>query len=203
MKTKVSLIKMITFIGFLIVAQSVVLAQVDPAFKSLVNSVKAKTINKASKIINLQFAPPVDPNYVENSRYCRGTSSSTPTTTASGLLTCQAGYKYSIKANKYIYTYSSSASDAKLSLVTLISQGSYPISYYNYSYPDGSLRSVVVKLSKDKMMLFEPNGSLKKFSSPKNCISERNGAFSNFSYTHDMCNKIMVQEEHSLNFGNR
>lgn len=203
MKIKAFLTVMITFIILLIFNHSFLLAQVNPAFKSLVNSVKAQTINKANRTINLQFAPAVDPNYIENSRYCRGTSSSTPMTTASGLLTCLAGYKYSIKANKYIYTYSSSASEAKLSLVTLISQGSYPISYYNYSYPDGSLRSVVVKLSKDKIMLFEPNRSLKKFSSPKNCISEQNGAFSNFPYSHEMCNKIMVQEEHALNFGKR
>lgn len=207
MKTKVAILWFMIIVGLLLLNNQFVKADLGtplpPAFKALVSSVKAKTYNRAQKQVNLSTISANDPAFVENSKYCRGTSSATSIQTSAGKLTCMPGYRYSLKLNNLIYTYSTTASSANLSLITKISGTSYPISYDSYSYPDGKLRSVVVKLAPQKIMLFSPDGKLKIFSSPKTCAKEKNGVFSKISYTHQMCNKVLEQDEHSLNFGRR
>lgn len=195
MKFKPFILVLITLISMFIVYRNYAIADLNQEFTRLVNSIKMQTVNKAAKIVNVKFASPNDQNFVQNSSYCRGTSSSTPTQTTAGLLTCLSGYLYTIKSSKYIYTYSYSASESKLKLVTVVSSANYPIGYYSYSYPDGKLKLVVVELSSDKKMLFEPNGKLKRFSSPTNCISESNGVFAKSAYAYQMCNNLFSQEE--------
>lgn len=198
MKNKSFSLIVIILICLSITCHHKVLADLNQDFARLVNSIKQQTVNKAAKMVNVQFASPNDPDSMQNSKYCRGTSSSTGIQTSAGLLTCLPGYLYTIKGAKYIYTYSYSASGSTLKLLTAVASTGYPKGYYSYSYPDGKLKAVVVELSSDKKMLFDPTGKLKRFSSPTNCMTETNGSFSKVPYSYQMCNGLFTQEENIL-----
>lgn len=167
-------------------------------FSRLVKIIQAQTVNKVSKKVNLNFAPKDDPNYIENGRYCR-TLNPDLKQTSTGLLTCLGAFTYSIKNKNYEYIYVSNADSTKLAQVKLISSTSYPIAKYTYSYPDGVLKSTVVDLSADKKMLFNPDGSLKLYASPKICVEGKKGAMNPINYAYQLCKKYLEQEEESLN----
>ena len=190
---KRSINKIIVLMSILFLLQPMVLADVKQDFLKFVNIIKNQTINKVSKKINVQAFASEDPDAVANGKHCR--SLAQPKQTPSGLLNCRGNYTYTVQNNKYRYTYSYSASGSKLKLVTLVSSTKYPIGYYNYSYPEGNLKSAVIELSAEKKMLFDPDGNLKLYTSPKMCIQDSKGELVQLKYAYQLCNKLFDQEE--------
>ena len=173
--------------------QQPVLAQLKQDFIKFVDVVKKQVVNNVSKKVSLNFLSPVDTEAKDFIRHCQGMSTSNTTKqTPKGTLSCLPKYKYQLQDSKYryIYDYRHTDPQSKLKLVTSISSSKYPIGYYSYAYPTGDLKAIVIELSAEKKMLFDPDGNLVAYTSPKMCVKDVKGELSQLRYTYEACNTL-------------
>lgn len=156
-----------------------------------VNKFRNLTVKKASKQIDLKWAPATNPSAAESVKFCR---SATNFPLTQGSLTCHPNHRYTIKAknNKYEFGY---YEPDKLFLVSLVSSQSFPSVYYNYSYPDGKLKGVIVALSAKDKMVFNPDGKLRLYLTDKGCFQDNsNNELVMLRYTQQLCETYYTQE---------